>query len=382
MRFGNGFAKAAILALIGASASAGSAAGQSYGQHVREANTNTVSIIASPPGETALEITHDLATVLHCVDGLRIIPIAGRGDRNNVYDLLFLRGVDMAIVRADVLDYLQETGEFTKDLKDRILYVAPLFEQELHLIAPTSIASVADLKGKIVNVGAPGSLGLAARRLLKAQGVDVVETKLDNALALERVIDGGIDAMFITGGKPIPLLNQLERVSGLHLVPLPALDNPVYKTGAFSQDDYPTLVPPGQTVPTVTVPSVLAVYNWPSDNERYVKNELFTRALFKRASYLRRPARHPKWANAPLTDQIAGWSQFAPAKEIAEKLRSERQAPAIAAQATAAAAAPSEEALQTMFQRQLDEFGIKPRTEEERALLFAAFKRRIEASNR
>ena len=366
-------------ALAAAAAFAGPAAAQSYGQFVREANTNTVTIVSGAPGETALSIAHDLSTVLHCVDGLRIVPMAGRGDRHNVYDLLFLRGVDMAIVRADVLDHLQETGEFTRDLKDRILYVAPLFEQEVHLIAPSGVKSVKDLEGKIVNIGAPGSLGLAARRILEQEGVKVIETKLDNALALERVIDGGVDAMFITGGKPIPLLEQLDRVTGLHLVPLPRLQNAVYKDGGFSQDDYPSLVPPGRTVATVSIPSVLAVYNWPSDNARYAKNTLFTKAMFKRANYLRRPARHPKWRDAPLSGEIAGWRQFEPAREIAEPMRAAQEAVASAAPQTAM---PKEDTLEAMFQRQLDEFGIQPRTDEERALLFAAFKRRIEASIR
>lgn len=354
---------------------------QSYGQFVQEANANTVTIVSGAPGETALEIAHDLSTVLHCVDGLRIIPVAGRGDQHNIYDLLFLRGVDMAIVRADVLDYLEETDTYTRDLKERILYVAPLFEQEVHLVAADTVTSVADLQGKIVNIGAPGSLGLAARRILENAGVSVVETKFDNALALERVIDGGLDAMFITGGKPIPLLKQLENVSGLRLVPIDAPSQAVYNAAAFTQADYPTLTPPGQTVPTVSVPSVLAVYNWPSDNARFSKNTLFTEALFKRASYLRRPARHPKWRDAPLSGEIAGWRQFAPAAEIAAPMR--RTAPADApAAASFETPMPEEETLEAMFQRQLDEFGIQPRSQEERDLLFAAFKRRVEASVR
>ncbi|MEL6979116.1 MAG: TAXI family TRAP transporter solute-binding subunit [Pseudomonadota bacterium] len=367
-------------ALAAACLSAGAAAAQSYGQFVREANTNTVTIVAGAPGETSLEIAHDLSTVLHCVDGLRIVPMAGRGDRNNVYDLLFLRGVDMAIVRADVLDHLEQTGEFTGDLKNRVVYVAPLFEQEVHLIAPNDIQSIEDLEGKIVNIGSPGSLGLAARRILTAAGVTVIETKLDNALALERVIDGGIDAMFITGGKPIPLLSQLDRVNGLRLVPLAKPGDAIYDVGGFTQDDYPSLVPPGRTVETVVVPSVLAVYNWGQENERFDKNALFTRALFKRANYLRRPARHPKWADAPLIGEIAGWRQFAPAESIVAPLR-DAAAETIAA-APEAEPLPPENQLEAMFERQLQEFGIQPRTAEERALLFAAFKRRVEASIR
>lgn len=365
--------------LAGSLLAAASAEAQSYGQFVREANDKTITIVAGPPGDTALEMAHDLSTVLHCVDGLRVVPIAGRGDRNNVYDLLFLRGVDMAIVRADVLDTLEKTGQFTGALKDRIVYVAPLYSEEVHLIAPTAIESVKDLQGKIVNMGPPGSMGLAARRVLKDAGVKVVETKLDDSLAVERVIDGGVDAMFLVSGKPSPLLKQLESVNGLHLVPLTKPNLPVYQDATLGQEEYPSLAPPGKPVTTFSVPTVLAAYNWPSDNARHAKNELFTRALFKRESYLRRPARHPKWSEALLYGRLAGWRQFEPARKLAELSQQPEAAEEVVATSEKM---PEANALEAMFERQLKEFGIQPRTPEERALLFAAFKRRVEASTR
>lgn len=368
-----------LAAALGLSLSAPLAEAQSYGQFVREANDKTITIVAGPPGQTSLKMAHDLSTVLHCVDGLRIVPMAGRGDKNNVYDLLFLRGVDMAVVRADVMNHLEKSGEFTGALKERIVYVAPIVEEEVHLIAPESVKSLKDLAGQIVNIGPPGSMALAAKAALKEAGVQVVETKFDNALALERVIDGGIKAMFLVAGKPSPQLKQLETVSGLRLLPLPTPNDPAYKSAVLEQSDYPTLAPPGRPVETFAVQSVLAVYNWPTDNARHAKNELFTKALFKRESYLRRPARHPKWRSASLYGNLDGWRQFEPAKALAEAAKSPSAAPPVVATSISM---PQESALEEMFQRQLQEFGIQPRTPEERALLFAAFKRRMEASTR
>lgn len=356
------------------------ATAQSYADFVQQANQNTVTIVSGAPGETSLGIAHDLSTVLHCVDGLRIIPITGRGDANNVYDLLFLRGVDMAIVRADVLDHLDQSETFIADLKDRVRFVAPLFEQEVHLLAGDAIETINDLEGKIVNIGAAGTLGLAARRVLSAAGVTVIETKLDNALALERVIDGGIDAMFITGGKPIPLLEGMGMVSGLRFVPTPLPpDLPVYNMTTLTHDDYPGLVPAGEEVSTISVPSVLAVYNWPSDNERFEKNALFTRAFFRRSEYLRRPARHPKWGDARLEAAVPGWTRFAPAQELVDRIVAER-GPVEVAAVSAEPSGPTPEQLELMFEQQLREFGIEPRTPLEREQLFLAFKRRMEAT--
>ncbi|MEO1292962.1 MAG: TAXI family TRAP transporter solute-binding subunit, partial [Pseudomonadota bacterium] len=366
----------------------GSAAAQSYSQFVREANANSVSIVSGLPGETSLDIATDLSNVLHCVDGLRIVPMAGRGDSNNIYDLLFLRGVDMAIVRADVLDFIEQSRTYINDLKDKVAYIAPLFTQEVHLVVSDQINSLDDLNGKFVNMGAPGSLGLAARAVLEQAGVTVVESKFDNKLALERVIDGTLDGMFLVGGKPVPLLQQLGDVSGLKLLPLPALrGTSVYSAAQFSYDDYPDLVRAGDRVSTLAVPSVLAVYNWPANHPRYAKNKAFTDALFERASYLRRPARHPKWQSVELTGDVPGWRRFSAAQEIVDRERARRpqtspQAPrATTVAATVQTQSEPKRSLEQLFDEQLQEYGITPRSAAEREQLFLAFKRRVEAAN-
>ncbi len=356
---------------------------RSYAELVREANDMTITIVAGSPGETSLDIAQDLAVVLHCVDGLRVVPIVGRGDANNIYDLLFLRGVDMAIVRADVLDHVADTNAYVSDLKERVLYVAPLFEQEVHLIASTEIESVEDLEGKLVNLGAPGTIALDATRILEAAGVTVIESKFDNRLALERVVDGTIDAMFITGGKPLDLLDQLDDVTGLHLVPIPPLPESVYNTAVLTHEDYPSLVrADGPPVPTISVPSVLAVYNWPDDSPRYAKNAVFASALYRRSEYLRRPARHAKWASSSLLDNIPGWERFLPAAEIVATLRVETPEPETAVVETSAAPAQrwSDAELEAMFEQRLAEYQLVPRSDAEREQLFDAFKRMMLAS--
>ncbi len=370
----------AVAMLIAAIAATAPANAQSYAQFVREANQNTVTIVTGSAGDTSLAIADDLATVLHCVDGLRIVPMVGRGDSNNIYDLLFLRGVDMAIVRADVLDHLAETDAYIGNLRDRIVYIAPLFDQEVHLLASTEIESIEDLEGKLVNIGAPGSLALEARRILEAADVEAIVSKFDNGLALERVVDGSLDAMFVTGGKPLPLFAGLGDVTGLHLVPLsPPTEGP-YKASAFEQQDYPSLVSAGRSVATVVVPSVLAAYDWPETKERFVKNALFTQALFKRTGYLRRPARHPKWQTAKLERDVPGWRRFAPASDIlASRAAASRES---AAALLVDGAADEDAALREQFERQLAEFGVQPESDAERQLLFEAFQRRIQAEKR
>ena len=59
--------------------------------------------------------------------------------------------------------------------------------------------------------------------------------------------------------------------SGLHIIPIPYSKKFVdlYALSEFTSADYPNLVPPGEHVDTIAVPSVLAVYNWPKNSDRY-----------------------------------------------------------------------------------------------------------------
>jgi len=71
-------------------------------------NANTVTLISGTIGGTYVQIGADLASVLDDGNRLRVLPIVGRGSVQSVADILFLQGVDLGIVRADTLDYLEK----------------------------------------------------------------------------------------------------------------------------------------------------------------------------------------------------------------------------------------------------------------------------------
>jgi len=73
-------------------------------------NANTVTLISGTIGGTYVQFGADLASVLDDGNKLRILPIVGRGSVQSVADILFLQGVDLGIVRADTLDYLERKG--------------------------------------------------------------------------------------------------------------------------------------------------------------------------------------------------------------------------------------------------------------------------------
>ena len=117
-------------------------------------NANTVTLITGTIGGTYVQIGADLASVLDDGNKLRVLPIIGRGSVQSVADILFLQGVDLGIVRADTLDYLERKG-FAHDIKKQFTYVTKLYNEEMQVIAPLAVRNLRDLNGKRVSVDLP-----------------------------------------------------------------------------------------------------------------------------------------------------------------------------------------------------------------------------------
>src|SRR5260370_31019803 len=98
----------------------------------------------------------ELGKVLDDGDNLRILPIVSYGADSNLDDLLYLRGVDIAVTQSDVFEYFR-TERKTSNLQNRIHYILRLPIAELHVLAKTDIRSLEDLRGKKVNFGPPGN---------------------------------------------------------------------------------------------------------------------------------------------------------------------------------------------------------------------------------
>src|SRR3974390_2219789 len=73
----------------------------------RVANTDTVSIIASSAASTYTRFAEDIQNVVDALDpnGIRVLPILGRGGGQNFHDILFLRGVDAGTTDADYMHF-------------------------------------------------------------------------------------------------------------------------------------------------------------------------------------------------------------------------------------------------------------------------------------
>jgi hypothetical protein len=121
--------------------------------------------------------------------------------------------------------------------------------------------------------------------------------------------------------KPVDFWSKIPPNTGLHLLPVPysKVFADLYVVGEFTNADYPNLIAPGERVDTIGVPSVLAVYNWPKNSDRYRRVERFTQYLFARWDKLTQPPFHPRWRDVNLAATVPGWARFSVSDELLQR---------------------------------------------------------------
>jgi len=294
-------------------------AGPAAAAPLTETNVNkgVVELETMGANGASVRIGEDLANVIDDGATRRVLPIVGKGSLQNVIDLKALRGIDLAIVQADVLEYARQQNLFGA-IDRSFTYVTKLYNEELHLLARADIKTVADLANQKVNVDLPGAgSGITTRRLFELLPIAANLTNDDQGVAIEKLRKGEIAAVAFVAGKPAPLFQGLDGKDGLHLLAIPL--NPAI-TAAFvptrlTAQDYPGLVAADQPVDTVAVGTVLAAANFPVNSERYRNLANFVDAFFTRFQSLTEPGHHPKWREVNLAAELPGWTRFAPADQ-------------------------------------------------------------------
>jgi TRAP-type uncharacterized transport system substrate-binding protein len=109
-------------------------------------NAGTVTIITAPAGGATSVFGSDMARVLDDDQNLRVLPVLGKGPVRNVVDILYLKDIDMGAVTADVPEFYRLQYKIP-DIASQLRYIAKLYNNEIHVVAPTSIKSIFDLQG-------------------------------------------------------------------------------------------------------------------------------------------------------------------------------------------------------------------------------------------
>src|SRR5262249_30163925 len=277
-----------------------------------------------------MRFADELAKVLDDGDNLRILPMVSYGAATNLDDLLYLRGIDLAVTQSDVFEYFR-TERKTPNLQNRVHYILRLPIAEVHILAKTDIRSLEDLRGRKVNFGPAGSgSSLTGTIVFQRLGVQVEQVLIDQQSALQKLQSGEVAALVRVVGKPVDFFTRIPANSGLHLVPVPFTKTfaDYYTLGELGAKDYPTLIPDGQKVDTIAVPAVLAVFNWPKGSDRYRRIERFVEQLFTKWDKFQVAPRHPKWRDVNLAATVPGWTRYSVAEQMLERFRG----PSVAAQ--------------------------------------------------
>src|ERR1700704_1949487 len=281
-------------------------------------NAWSVGLVGGVFEGSFMRFAEEIRRVVDDNDEMRVLPIVSRGTAANLEDLLYLRGVDVAVTQVDIFEYFR-TERKLPNLDQRIQYLLRFPVAEVHLITRKEITSIEQLRGKrvqFVDTGGPSSI--TGILMFQRFGIEVELVSGPITGGFDQLRKGEYDALLRVVQKPLGVLNTpaIPPNSGLHLLSIPYSKKfaDLYALAEFTNADYPNLVAPGERVDTIGVPSVLAVYNWPKNTERYRKVERFTQRLFANFDKLLNPPYHPKWKDINLAATVPGWTRFAVAE--------------------------------------------------------------------
>ena len=158
--------------------------------------------------------------------GIDVIVVSTDGSKANI-ESIASGDYQLGTVQSDVMAYAWEgTRSFESTGKvDSFRVVAGLYAEAVQLITmDPEIKSVADLKGKAVSIGAPGSgTYFNAMDVLSAAGLaetDIKPQYQSFADSTDALKDGKIDAAFIVAGAPTAAITELCTTNSASLVPI------------------------------------------------------------------------------------------------------------------------------------------------------------------
>ncbi len=288
------------------------------GQASGGADDGTIGVIADTPELFALLL--QIGRGLDHVEGLRLLPIAGKGPIQTLTDLVQLRGVDAALLTSDTLGYAKSNG-LLPDIDDKVSFLVRLSGLDVHVIARKGIKSFSDLDGKTIATGSTGSSSfIAAELLTSAAGLSARLFVADGLDAVAAVVGGKADAAILVGRKP---LGPLKQAKGLHLISVtfPGALPESYAPALLSHEDYPQLIAKGQSVETLSASLVVAAFNWKRGSPQYQRTRQFADALF---SALQPGGEND--ANINLAASVPGWRRHVAAEDALKSRAGKLQA--------------------------------------------------------
>ena len=227
------------------------------------------------------------------------------------------------------------------------------------------INSMQDLAGKTVNFNTHGTAAAYSGPIIfKQLGIEVKATFVPHGVAMEKMKAGDeVAGTFWISSKPLAPFLKGKFPPGFKFVPIEYNEKLEYYAPAYLENaDYPALIPQGQQIPTVSMPAVLAVYDWPRETDRFQRLSRVVDYLMERFEKLQKePGYHEKWKDVNLAAQVPGWQRFKVMQEKLDKVAAAapRSVDPVQLRSQAARAAPNDAAEQERLFREFLEWNRK-----------------------
>lgn len=228
------------------------------------------------------------------LEGRRISATAETGNASVANAGLLQRGeIETAFVAADILDAaFRGVNQFDGNPATNLRALGSLYPETVQLVAraDAGITSFADLRGRSISSGAPGSgqwqlLG----DLLEAHGMtrdDISEDHSSFAQSVDKIKDGNLDASLITAGTPTASITELANGHDIIVVPLtgPEIEalqqvQPYYADTVLAAGSYRGI---DADVPTIAVRAIWATHADLDDDLAYA----MVKALYENTNIL------------------------------------------------------------------------------------------------
>jgi TRAP-type uncharacterized transport system substrate-binding protein len=296
-----------------------------YTERQEKINAWTVGLAAGLIEGAPLRLAAEMARVVDDEDNLHVLPIVTRGPTENLNSLLYLRGIDLAIINSDSLD---EYKVAFPDIGLHVKYLLSLFPSELHVFVRPEIQSLHDLAGKKVNFNTLGTAAAYSGPLIFSRlGINVEKMFIPHPAALEQMKRGEIDAVVFVTTKPVDAFAKGKWEDGFKFLPIefgPKFAD-YYLPSSLEPADYPNLIAKDQRIATISVPTSLASFNWRPDSPRYRRVARFVDELFDHVDRLRAPGYDAKWKDVNLAANAPGLERFRAAQDWLDRSSSMKQ---------------------------------------------------------
>jgi TRAP-type uncharacterized transport system substrate-binding protein len=286
-----------------------------YEAQQEKINAWTVGLAGGLIEGAPLRLAAEMARVVDDGPNLHVLPIVTRGATENLNSLLYLRGVDLAIINSDALEEFRI--EFP-EIRRHVTYLVNLFPSELHVFVRPEIQSLQDLAGKKVNFNTQGTAAAYTGPLIFSRlGINVDKTFIPHQVALQQMRKGEMAAVVFITSKPVDAFLRGQWEAGFKFLPVTydARFEDYYLPAVLEAAEYPALIKQGERIATIAVPTALVAYNWPLNTNRYLRVARFTDHLFSRIDRLQAPGFDAKWKTINLAATVPGLARFQAAQE-------------------------------------------------------------------